>query len=83
MELLVVKKAKYLDNYRIELIFNNGEIKAVDLSNELDKPVFVPLKKVSVFKKFRMNPFTIEWKNGADFSPEYLYSARKKTINTL
>ena len=73
MELLLVKKAKYLNNYRIELTFNNGEVKTVDLSNKLDKPVFTSLKKISVFKKFRINPFTLEWENGADFAPEYLY----------
>lgn len=35
--------------------------------------VFEPLKDVEKFKNFRLNPFTIEWENGADFAPENLY----------
>ena len=78
MELLLVKKARHLNDYVIEFTFNNGEIKAVDLSDKLNKPVFEPLKNISFFKKFRMNPFTIEWENGADFSPDYLYRLAKE-----
>ncbi len=73
MELLLVEKAKYLNNYKIQLTFNTGEVKAVDLYNTLNKPIFEPLKKISFFKNFKMDPFTIEWENGADFSPDYLY----------
>ena len=83
MELLLVKKARHLNDYVIEFTFNNGEIKAVDLSDKLDKPVFEPLKNISFFKKFRMNPFTIEWENGADFSPDYLYRLGKEQENEV
>ena len=83
MELLLVKKAKHLNDYVIEFTFNNGEIKAVDLSDKLNKPVFEPLKNISFFKKFRMNPFTIEWENGADFSPDYLYRLAKEQENEV
>ena len=83
MELLLVKKARHLNNYIIEFTFNNGEIKVVDLSDKLNKPVFKPLKNISFFKKFRMNPFTIEWENGADFSPDYLYRLAKEQENKV
>lgn len=83
MELLLVKKARHLNDYVIEFTFNNGEIKAVDLSDQLNKPVFEPLKNISFFKKFRMNPFTIEWENGADFSPDYLYRLAKEQENEV
>ena len=83
MELLLVKKARHLNDYVIEFTFNNGEIKALDLSDKLNKPVFEPLKNISFFKKFRMNPFTIEWENGADFSPDYLYRLAKEQENEV
>jgi len=74
---LEVTKAEYLDNYRLLLTFNNGKIKTVDLQNELNDTVFVPLKQLDFFKKFRIKYNTIEWENGADYAPEYLYKIGK------
>jgi len=71
---LEVSKAEYLDNYRIELTFNNGEIKTVDLQNELNGSVYKPLRQLEYFKSFRVHYNTVEWANGADYAPEYLYS---------
>lgn len=73
MELIKVVRAKYIDGYRIEFKFNDGNIKTIDLSKELYGEIFEPLKDIEYFKKFSLNPFTIEWENGADFAPEYLY----------
>lgn len=70
---LEVTKAKYLDGYRIMLLFNNGERRIVDLSQSLNGKVFEPLKDIGYFKRFSIKFNTIEWKNGADFAPEYLY----------
>ena len=41
---LEVSKAKYLGDYKISLVFNNGESKTVDLSDKLIGKVFEPLK---------------------------------------
>ena len=71
---LEVSEAKYLDNYRIILTFNNGETKTVDLENELNGSVYIPLRKQDYFKNFRVKYNTVEWENGADYAPEYLYS---------
>ena len=37
----------YLVGYKIQLLFNNGETKVVDLSNSLNGKVFTPLKDMS------------------------------------
>ena len=68
-----VIEAKYIDGYRIKLLFNNGETKIVDLSKSLNGTIFSPLKDIEFFKKFTIKINTIEWENGADFAPEYLY----------
>ncbi len=68
-----VVKAEYLDGYRIKLLFNNGETKIADLSHSLNGAVFAPLKDVDFFKRFSIKFNTIEWENGADLAPEYLY----------
>ncbi len=70
---LHVENAKYLNDYKLELKFNNNEIKNVDLENELYGEIFEPLKKQSYFKDFFISNNTIEWKNGADFAPEFLF----------
>ena len=68
-----VTKADYLDGYRVKLLFNNGETRIVDLSQSLNGGVFAPLKDLEFFKRFTIKFNTIEWENGADFAPEYLY----------
>ncbi len=74
---LEVLKAKYLGDYKICLIFNNGESKTVDLSDKLQGNVFEPLKDKTYFQTFIVKFNTIEWSNGADFAPEYLYEIGK------
>ena len=68
-----VVKAGYIDGYRLLLLFNNGERRIVDLSNSLKGTVFAPLKDINFFKRFSIKFNTVEWENGADFAPEYLY----------
>ena len=70
---LEISEAVYLDNYRILLTFNNGESKTVDLQDELEGEVYAPLHHLDYFKKFHLKYNTIEWENGADYAPEYLY----------
>lgn len=70
---LEVIKADYLDGYRLLLQFNNGEKRIVDLAQSLNGKVFAPLKDIDFFKHFAIKFNTVEWENGADFAPEYLY----------
>ena len=70
---LEVVKADYLDGYRVKLLFNTGETRVADLSKSLNGSIFVPLKDIDYFKKFSIKFNTIEWDNGADYAPEYLY----------
>ncbi len=68
-----VVNAEYIDGYKLLLLFNNGEKRIVDLSNSLKGSVYNPLKDISYFKNFSIKFNTVEWENGADFAPEYLY----------
>ena len=70
---LEISKAEYLGDYRIRLWFNNGEVRIVDLANSLRGEAFRPLHDLDYFKQFSIRFNTIEWENGADFAPEYLY----------
>ena len=70
-----VTGASYLSEYKLQIRFENGEIRVVDLWPHLDGPVFEPLKDISYFKQFRVNTDidTVVWPNDADFSPDFLY----------
>ena len=68
-----VIKAEHIGGYKLLLLFNNGEQRIVDLSNSLKGIVYTPLKDIDYFKNFTIKFNTVEWENGADFAPEYLY----------
>lgn len=70
---LEITHAIYINDYMLSLKFNDGAEMTVDLENELNGSVFNPLKDKSKFKEFSIVFNTIEWENGADFAPEYLY----------
>ena len=71
--IMEIKSARYLDGYRIVLTFSNGEVRIADLESSLAGPIFQELKDTRYFKKFTIPFYTIDWENGADFAPEYLY----------
>ncbi len=70
---LEVTKAEYLKDFKVLVEFNDEVLKTIDLENELIGNVFEPLKDQNYFKAFTIKYNTIEWDNGADFAPEYLY----------
>ena len=78
MNNIKVVDAQYLNEYKIDIEFSNGFRNVVDLKEELWGKVFEPLNDLKYFKNFKINPFTICWENGADFSPEFLYEIAKK-----
>jgi hypothetical protein len=55
--------------------FNDGVRKKVDLSPLLTGPVFEPLKDPAYFARVVVDPQsgTVVWPNGADLAPEALY----------
>jgi len=71
-----VTEAKWVRDYIIRLRFSDGLEGEVDLRDELDGPVFEPLRDVKVFRGFELHPelHTVVWSNGADFAPEFLHS---------
>jgi hypothetical protein len=74
---LHVTDVSYLNEYRLRVQFSDGVAKDVDLSAELHGEIFEPLRNQELFKRVKVNPETntIEWPNGADFAPEFLYEA--------
>jgi hypothetical protein len=77
---LHVTRVEYQGGYSLLLDFNDGTSKEIDLTNELHGTVFEPLKDPAFFARAAVNPetMTIEWPNGADLAPEYLYELGTK-----
>ena len=74
--ILRVTNAKLVKDFVVWVRFNDGSEGEVDLSNELDGPVFEPLKDPKVFAQVRLDPdiHTLVWPNGADLAPEFLHA---------
>ena len=71
-----VVEARYVRDYTVWLRFEDGTEGEIDLSGELEGPVFEPLHDREYFRRFTVSPDlgTICWPNGADFAPEFLYT---------
>ena len=72
---LHVTSAKYLEDYKIKVSFNNGREGIADLSSALKGKRFEVLKNKFEFAKFSVDKEldTIVWSNGADFAPEFIF----------
>jgi hypothetical protein len=79
--ILNVIEAKYISDYKIDIIFNNGQQYEVDLEpvllNERRK-IFQQLKDPDYFKNYEIKFNTINWPNEADFAPEFLLETGMK-----
>ena len=70
-----VTKVRVFAPYSLDLTFNDGKRKQINLRHELYGPMFEPLRDPVYFAKARLDPdtHTVCWPNGADFAPEFLY----------
>ena len=74
-----VKKADYVEGYKLKLVFNDGCVKIVNLENMIKnaKNMFIPLMNLDYFKKVKCDGITISWPNGVDLCPDVLYGIGK------
>lgn len=75
--MLRVIDVDYIKDYTLRLKFNNGVTKIVDLKPYLKGEVFGELMDTDKFIQFALTTSTIEWANGADLAPEFLYEIGK------
>lgn len=78
-----VVDVRVLSRYVVELTFETGEVKVLDLEPLLDGPVFEPLRRdYELFKQLHVDDAagTIVWPNGADISPRTLYHRSRDAV---
>lgn len=71
--MLRVIDVDYIKDYELLLKFNDGAVKKVDLRPFLTGEVFGELLAPDKFVQYGLTSNTIEWANGADLAPEFLY----------
>jgi hypothetical protein len=74
--ILEVIKAEYISDYKLNIWFNNGKKKIVNLKNTIyndHRDIFKPLRSIDYFCNFQIVLNTISWQNGLDLAPEYLF----------
>lgn len=77
---LHVLEARHVRDYTLWLRFNDGTEGQVDLSDELDGPLFGSLRDPERFKRFSLEHHTITWEGRADFAPEFLREQVRVTV---
>jgi len=69
---------KPLEDYLLELVFDNGERRIFDVKPYLQYKPFEKLKDIEEFNTVKIGGLSIEWKNGEDICPDELYNNSKK-----
>ena len=71
-----IVEAHYRKGFIIWIRFADGIEGEIDLSHDLNGPIFAPLRDIEYFRSVRLDPElrTLVWPNGADFAPEFLRS---------
>ena len=73
--ILRVQTASVCGPSHLQLTFNDGVRKSVNVAPLLSGPVFAPLRDPGYFASAKLDPVcgTVVWPNGADFAPEALH----------
>lgn len=67
------KNVTPLDNYMLQVVFDNGETKLFDAKPFLSGSWYGMLKDPLYFRRVKTNGITIEWPDGQDICPDELY----------
>jgi len=75
-----VKSARAGEDYRLELVFTNGETGWYDCRPLLDFGVFQELKDANYFREARVELGTVVWPHEQDICPDTLYLDSQKPL---
>ena len=68
-----VTSVRALDDYELEVSFDNSESRRFDVKPYLDRGAFVRLREHGAFRAVRVVAGSVEWANGLDLSYDTLY----------
>lgn len=65
---------KILNNYELEILFDNQEKRKFDVKPYFKFKQFAELKNSKKFQTVKIAGLSIEWENGVDICPDELYN---------
>jgi len=68
-----VKSVEAKEGHKLHLLFDNGERRIFDVTPLLQIGRFRELASTQMFQTAKVSFDTVEWENGLDLDPEYLY----------
>ena len=68
-----VKHVRPLEDYQLEVIFENGEHRIFDMRPYLQRGVFIRLQNHAAFQAARVVAGSVEWPGEVDLSYDTLY----------
>jgi len=77
---------KVLEDYKLELTFDDNVIKIKDMKPHLNTGLFKTLRKKEIFNSVKLSFGTICWSEDIDMCADYLYETsegKKRIINIL
>ncbi len=77
-----VNSIRPLDDYRLEIVFENGERRVFDVKPYLYRGVFVRLQNRALFEAAQVVAGSVEWPGGLDLSYDTLYLESQPTTKT-
>lgn len=69
-----VTEVQATDDHKLILRFDNNERRLFDMRPYLGIGRFVELRDINAFKQVGVSFDTVEWQNGLDLHPEFLYA---------
>lgn len=69
-----------LEDYKLSLVFDNGEHKIFDVKPLINGEWFGELQDMSIFKTVKITGNTVEWINGQDVCLDDLYYLSKAVV---
>ena len=69
-----ITEVQTTSDYRLILTFDNRERRLFDLAPYLTVGRFAELRDINAFKQVSISFDTVEWRNGLDIDPEFLYA---------
>ena len=67
-----ITKVTPATDYSLELLFDNGQTRILDMKPFLDFGVFRQIKNTELFNSVHVAFDTIEWDCGVDLDPEFI-----------
>jgi hypothetical protein len=72
--LVRVRSVVPIQDFRVQVIFENGTQREIDLEPFLHGPIFESIRTdMTKFRAMKIEAGTITWENGADIDPDVLY----------